>query len=222
MMSYYYYMMDIYSTFESLKQKEREGADYRIRWRMGISGITILSIHGGEIEPGTTRIANAIASWEHSFYSFEGIKTAGNRVLHITSTCFDEPIAMEIVCQSEIIISIHGSAEMTPMVQLGGLDVALKRQLLNELRESGFDAIECDKLPFGGTDQKNICNLCGRGMGVQMEISRGLRAMMFRDLTPEGRHHRTAVFDQFTDAVRRAIAPFAVIYAETRPLLNTD
>lgn len=214
--------MDTYATFESLKQKELEGADYRIRWRTGSSGITILSIHGGEIEPGTTRIANAIAGWEHSFYSFEGIKTSGNQSLHITSTCFDEPTAMEIVCQSEIIISIHGSAEIIPMVQLGGLDAALKRQITNELRESGFDAIECDKLPFAATDQKNICNLCGRGMGVQMEISRGLRAMMFRDLSPEGRHHRTAVFDRFTDAVRRAIAPFAVMYTETRPLRNTD
>jgi len=58
------------------------------------SGIAILSIHGGDIEPGTTRIANAIAGWDHSFYTFEGIKTARNLSLHITSTRFDEPSAM--------------------------------------------------------------------------------------------------------------------------------
>jgi phage replication-related protein YjqB (UPF0714/DUF867 family) len=129
---------------------------------------------------------------------------------------------MEIVCQSDIIISIHGSAQMQPIVQVGGLDVELKRQIIGELDASRFQAMECGRLPFGATDQKNICNLCGRGMGVQMEISRGLRAMMFRDLTPEGRHFRTAMFARFTDAVRKAIAPFAVIYAETQPLLNTD
>jgi phage replication-related protein YjqB (UPF0714/DUF867 family) len=212
--------MDIYSTFESLKQNELEGADYRIRWRMGSSGITILSIHGGEIEPGTTRIANAIAGWEHSFYSFEGTKRARNRALHITSTRFDEPIALQIVCQSEIIISIHGSAQPEPLVQLGGLDVELKRRILNELVAADLPALECGALPFGGTDQKNICNLCGRGMGVQMEISRGLRAMMFRDLTPEGRRHPTHVFTCFTGALRKAIAPFAIIYAH--PLRNTD
>jgi len=32
--------MDIYSTFEELKQNEQEGADYRIRWRLG-SSVTI-------------------------------------------------------------------------------------------------------------------------------------------------------------------------------------
>jgi phage replication-related protein YjqB (UPF0714/DUF867 family) len=214
--------MDRYESFENLKDSERHGIDYRIRWRLGNSGIAILSIHGGEIEPGTTRIADAIAGWEHAFYTFEGIKTAGNLALHITSTRFNEPTAMEIVCQSDIIISIHGSAQMEPVAQLGGLDAELKRQIVSELHLSGFQAVECGRLPFGATDQKNICNLCGRGMGVQMEISRGLRAMMFRDLTPEGRHHRTAVFARFTDAVRNAIAPFAVIYAATPPLLNTD
>lgn len=59
-------------------------------------------------------------------------------------------------------------------------------------------------------------------MGVQMEISRGLRAMLFRDLTPEGRHSRTAVFARLPDAVRKAIVPVADINAETQPLRNTD
>ena len=212
--------MDTYSTFESLQQSELEGTDFRIRWRMGNSGITILSIHGGEIEPGTTRIANAIAGWEHSFYSFEGTKRARNRALHITSTRFDEPIAMRIVCQSEIIISIHGSAQTEPEVQLGGLDVELRQRILEKLTAGNLPVIECANLRFGGMDQKNICNLCGRGMGVQMEISRGLRAMMFRDLTPEGRRHPTQTFTRFTEAVRHAIAPFAIIYAH--PLRNTD
>ena len=212
--------MDTYSTFESLQQNELEGTDFRIRWRMGNSGITILSIHGGEIEPGTTRIANAIAGWEHSFYSFEGTKSARNRALHITSTRFDEPIAMRIVCQSEVIISIHGSAQMEAEVQLGGLDVELKGHILNALVAADLPALECVSPGFGGTDQKNICNLCGRGMGVQMEISRGLRALMFQDLTPEGRRHPTQVFIRFTEAVHKAIAPFAMIYAH--PLHNTD
>jgi phage replication-related protein YjqB (UPF0714/DUF867 family) len=214
--------MDNYSTFEKLAQEEKHGIDYRIQWRIGSSGMAILSIHGGEIEPGTTRIANAIAGWDHSFYSFEGIKTAGNQSLHITSTRFNEPTAMKIVCQSDIIISIHGSSEKAELVQLGGLDSELKSQVSGELRSAQFQSIEFGPLPLGGTDYKNICNLCGRGMGVQLEISRGLRAMMFQDLTPQGRQYQTDVFFRFTEAVRKAIAPYSVMAFENRPLLNTD
>jgi phage replication-related protein YjqB (UPF0714/DUF867 family) len=57
---------------------------------------------------------------------------------------------------------------------------------------------------------------------VQLEISRGLRTLMFRDLTPEGRKYPTEVFTRFTQAIRKAIAPFAVIFFETHPLEGTD
>lgn len=214
--------MDRYSNFESLQQREQSQADYRIRRRLGSSGIAILSIHSGEIEPGTSRIADAIAGSEHAFYAFEGVKEDGNLALHITSTRFDEPEAMEIVCQYEIIISIHGCATMEQVVYLGGLDVELKQRILEKLQDGGFQAIACAGPPFGATDQRNICNLCGCGMGVQMEIGRGLRAQMFQDLTPEGRRHRTPVFARFTAAVRSALELFAQIHTEAAPMENTD
>jgi phage replication-related protein YjqB (UPF0714/DUF867 family) len=214
--------MDQYTNYEDLKIHECLGDDFRIRWRIGDSGIAVISIHGGEIEPGTTRIADAIAGPEHSFYSFEGIKTGGNLSLHITSTRFDEPIAMEMVCHSKIIISIHGCADMEPIVHMGGLDDELKQLIIRQLHESAFHADDCVHLRLGATDQKNVCNLCGRGMGIQMEISRGLRARMFRDLTPEGRHYRTPLFHQFTGAVRKAIAPFARAAVFHDILENTD
>jgi phage replication-related protein YjqB (UPF0714/DUF867 family) len=75
---------------------------------------------------------------------------------------------------------------------------------------------------FVGTNPANICNLCGRGMGVQLEISRGLRALMFRDLTPEGRKHPTEIFRRFVEAVRYAIEPFAEIFIEETALEPTD
>ena len=214
--------MDRYPAFKNLAQGEQRDRDYRIRWRAGGSGIAIFSIHGGLIEPGTARIAEAIAGQEHAFYAFEGLKRSGNLCLHITSTRFDEPIAMGLVRDAEIIITIHGFADLEPMVQLGGLDDELKRMISHELRAAGFPMTMCEGLPFGGTDQKNICNLCGRGMGAQLEISRGLRALMFRDLSPQGRRYPTQRFVAFTQAVRRAIAPFAVLFSESQPLENTD
>lgn len=49
--------MDIYTTFDDLKQNEQEGADYRITWRIGNSGIAILPNWSGR-----TRSAVADAS----------------------------------------------------------------------------------------------------------------------------------------------------------------
>jgi len=92
--------MDNYHHFEHLREIEKEGVDYRIRWRVQDSGIAILSIHGGDIEPGTSEIADAIAASDYTFYAFAGTKRAGNLALHITSTVFNEPIGLEIVCLS--------------------------------------------------------------------------------------------------------------------------
>ena len=83
--------MDRYTSFKDLQQNEVEGTDYRIRWRAGRTGIALLCIHGGDIEPGTSEIADGIAGHDHTYYALEGMKDAGNKTLHITSTAFDEP-----------------------------------------------------------------------------------------------------------------------------------
>lgn len=200
--------MDRYSSFDQLKTFEQEGLDFRVRWRIGSSGIAILSIHGGEIEPGTSLIADAIAGSDHTYYALEGLKSSGNRALHITSTQFDEPIAIDIVCRSAIIISIHGCAEPEQLIYVGGRDLELRRRIRQKLKEAGFMALEAARSRFVGTDLANICNLCGRGMGVQLEISRGLRSLML-----PGTHCRETgipneLLVKFADAVREAIEPF--------------
>lgn len=214
--------MDRYSSFGHLKTFEVEGVDFRIRWRAGDSGIAVLSIHGGDIEPGTSQIADAIAGDDHSFYALEGIKASGNRALHITSTAFDEPTALEIVCCSEVIISIHGCSATVPVVHIGGRDFELRERIQNRLCAAGFTATCCADRHFEGVNQANICNLCGRGMGVQMEISRGLRVRMFRDLMPSGRNYRTDIFHAFVQAVRNAIEPFGSLLRESEPEDATD
>ena len=214
--------MDIYANYQQLQRSEVINQDFRILWREGSSGIAILSIHGGEIEPGTTQLADLIAGWDHTFYTFQGIKPRGNLGLHITSNHFDEPIALEIVCISEIIVSIHGCKDMEPIVYVGGQDQEIRGLILQELVEAGFQATECSGTHLSGEHDRNICNLCGRGMGVQIEISRGLRMQMFRDLTPEGRTHRTEIFYRFVESVRAALSPYAMMLLEAAPLLGTD
>ncbi|WP_084503076.1 poly-gamma-glutamate hydrolase family protein [Desulfatirhabdium butyrativorans] len=214
--------MDIYANYQQLQRSEIINKDFRILWREGSSGIAILSIHGGEIEPGTTQLADMIAGWDHSFYTFQGIKPRGNLGLHITSNHFDEPIALEIVCISEIIVSIHGCKDEEPLVYVGGQDQEIGNLIRKELAEVGLPAVECVGMELSGENDRNICNLCGRGMGVQLEISRGLRMQMFRDLTPEGRTHRTEVFYRFVEAVRAALSPYAMMLLEGTPLQGTD
>ncbi len=222
--------MDKYSCFEELSAHEARGADYEVRWRRGGSGIAVLSIHGGEIEPGTSEIAEAVAGAGHSFYTFRGIKKAGNLDLHIASTAFDEPCALEIAGRSETVISIHGCRGKEEFVHVGGLDSELRRCIGAKLRLGGFKARRgswsfypasagrhpvCGKDPFRmetglrGLDKHNICNRCRRGKGVQMEISQGLRARMFGSLS-HGAGSPSGTFPWFIQAVQEAIESFKI------------
>ncbi len=214
--------MDKYGGFEQLQEYEQEGIDFRLCARIGTSGIAILCIHGGDIEPGTSEIADGIAGNDHTFYALEGLKTSGNRILHITSTVFDEPIALQIAAQSEIIISIHGCSETDELVYLGGLDQELRGRIQRGLHEAGFRARDNADADLCGMERRNICNLCGRGMGVQLEISRGLRSRLFCNLTAEGRNRPTECFFQFVKAVRDAIEPYRIPAEEWIELLGSD
>ena len=205
--------MDNYRHFEHLKEFEKEGVDYRIRWRVEDSGIAILSIHGGDIEPGTSENADAIAGSDHTFYAFEGMKHAGNRALHITSTVFNEPIGLEIVCLSEIILSIHGCHETEALVYFGGMDHELRKRIQQRLTSAGFNSVDNDT-KYTGRDPANICNICGRGMG-SLEISRGLRAQLFKDLTPQGRSLPTEDLSRFVRAIQDALEPFKLPVMES-------
>ncbi len=230
--------MDKYACFEELSAHEARGSDYEVSRRHGRSGIAVLSIHGGRIEPGTSEIADAIAGGDHSFYTFRGLKQSGNRDLHITSTTFDEPSALEIVCRSETIISIHGSRGEEEVVHVGGLDSELRQCIEVKLHLAGFktrpgplsfypvsgdrDQASCTtataegvKDPFRmgmrsrGVDERNICNRSRRARGVQLEISKGLRATLFRSYS-NGAGAASGTFPWFIQAVREAIEPFRI------------
>ena len=86
-------MADKYPNFATLAQHERAGIDYCVLVRRAEPAFAIVAPHGGGIEPGTSEIADAIARQRWSFYTFEGLKRAGNGVLHITSTPSMSPCA---------------------------------------------------------------------------------------------------------------------------------
>lgn len=206
--------MDKYACFRDLQDHEVEGIDYKVRSRIGGTGVALLCIHGGDIEPGTSEIADGIAGDAHTFYALEGMKTSGNRALHITSTAFDEPLGIEIACASEIIISVHGCSEVEEVVHIGGLDQALGERIGKKLDESGFKVLIDSNPRRRGVDQRNVCNLCGSGIGVQLEVSRGLRSRMFEDLTSKGRQSRSEVYYRFVFAVQDTLEPSRLLESE--------
>jgi phage replication-related protein YjqB (UPF0714/DUF867 family) len=211
--------MDKYSCFEHLSANESKGIDYEVLLRPGSSGIAIISVHGGAIEPGTSEIAEAVAGADHTYYALAGIKKTGNRDLHITSTRFDEPAAIEIVQRSQTVVSIHGSSEEEETVLVGGRDTGLKECVIEKLTQAGFKtqgtgnprlALKEDEKfrDLRGRDTNNICNRNMRSMGVQLEISKGLRARMFEGLSQSTGTGRGKAFQDFVLALREAIELF--------------
>ena len=194
---------DQYQSFFELDQNERAGLDFQIRTRRGPSGIVVMAPHGGNIEPGCSEMAEACAAEEHSFYAFEGLKPRGNWRLHIASTQFDEPTCLQLLQQSTTAIAIHGCRQPDDRICLGGLDAAQAERIGRFLQEAGFKTGSKDGIQ--GRSRHNICNLCGSGMGVQLEVPFALRCRMFAHLKADGRRCTTDIFARLVQSVREAL-----------------
>jgi len=195
--------MGSYRNYRELRQHARIDIDYAVEVREGASGLAVLAIHGGGIEPGTGELADAVAGRRHAYYSFRGLMPAGNRTLHLTSHCFDEPRGLTLVERSGTALSIHGCSEADPVVYIGGRHKALCVEIGERLRKAGFCV--CESAFFPGAHPSNICNRCRGGKGVQLELSAGLRRRMFAGALQSDSRKTTAVFDGWVGAVRRAL-----------------
>jgi phage replication-related protein YjqB (UPF0714/DUF867 family) len=200
-------MADTYRNFADLARHERAGIDYGVRLRRDEPTLAIVAPHGGGIEPGTSEIADAVAGETSSFYAFDGLKPKDNAVLHITSTRFDEPLCVLLLSESTKVVTLHGehSEEDGEGVFMGGLDKELSAAVGRALARAGFDIRVHENPDLQGCDPANLCNRGTSGKGVQIELSKAVRATLFRSLTREGRRHPTERFDVFVKAVRRAL-----------------
>jgi len=194
-----------YSNFGELERQEKEGLDYVILHRSGPSGILVMAPHGGGIEPGTGDIADALAGSEHAFYCFKGIKKAGNRILHITSNHFDEPRAMRMIKDASWVLTIHGCRDGEPVVWVGGRDVQRGDGVIEALQGVGIPARRCDDPALRGLQPDNVCNRGRSAAGVQLEISRGLREMLFSDLFRRRLRCRTPLFYRLVHTLRTGL-----------------
>ncbi|MEV7615818.1 poly-gamma-glutamate hydrolase family protein [Streptomyces sp. NPDC089799] len=85
---------------------------------------TVLAIHGGQIEPGTSEVCLGIAGYvpqatgelqpkepgapRYDYWMFEGLKFKNNSELHVTSSLCDDPVALSMAYASHNILSVHG------------------------------------------------------------------------------------------------------------------
>lgn len=200
-------MTDRYANFADLRRHESENHDFAVFYREVDSDVAILAPHGGGIEPGTVDIADALAGCDYTFYGFKGMKPSGNAVLHISSHRFDEPLGLKAAQNARVVVTIHGSRDTTEMVHVGGRDEVLKARLVDALGAAGFTAV-ISKVPgLCGIHPENLCNRGRSGKGVQLEISRGLRERLFKDLDHRSLRSKTTGFYRFVRALRAGLAP---------------
>ena len=184
----------------------------------------VLAIHGGGIEPGTSEIALAVAGYHpatfaqaadclglHDLWIFEGLLADENGQLHVTSTNYDDPIALKLVQISRRCLSLHGLSDAPGRadIQIGGADTELSSFVLEELTAAGISAALSGDENTNGSDPSNICNKTTISAGVQLEMVATYRESLFAPgcNTRELRKNNTnAEFSKLVGALRKALS----------------
>ena len=174
-------MPDTYRSFRELELNEREGESWAREYVNRQSRILVMAPHGGWIEPYTSDLARLVAGNDFSFYNFQGLKSANNETLHLTSHRLDEPLALQAVSVATWVLAIHG--ERSPdksFVMVGGLWEGFQEKMADAFRDSGIRV----KRPRQGLEGRHPRNICNRGLaeaGGQLELSEGLRRELRKD-----------------------------------------
>lgn len=190
---------DYYRSFSKLDKHQIRGEDYDINKYDGPSNTAVIAIHAGKIEFQTGELAATIADWTGSdLYTFEGIKDKNNSILHVTSTHFNEPVARNLVAQSNITLSIHGCKGKRAVTYIGGQDTVLGKKIKASLKDAGFKVVTPPKR-LDGKNPKNICNKNASGKGVQLELTVPLREQFGSDSGP------TDTFYRYAAAISKAL-----------------
>jgi len=128
-----------------------------------------------------------------------------SQALHITSTRFDEPRCLNLIRRYPKALAIHGCCGKEPMIFVGGKDNTLKNALIIELSAKGYP-IQLGTGKYAGSCSANICNRTSTCQGVQLELSNGLRRLLFDDWkNRKGRKITTDLFARMASDIRDVI-----------------
>lgn len=199
---------DRFPSLPALMSELSENTDFIIRSRKRRSKVTVLSPHGGYIEPGTSAIAEAVAGRTFNFFDFQGLQVEKPWELHVTSTKFRHPTLDEMLSRSTHAVSIHGMGEVDSWnIWLGGLNISLKTRVAESLTKEGF-AVLTEVPKYKGADPRNVVNLAS-SKGVQLELPSDLiDAMFVKGETFSGldfKPRTTRLFKRFVQSIRTAV-----------------
>ena len=147
----------------------------------------------------------------HDLWIFEGLLGDDNSKLHVTSTHYDDPIALKLVQISKRCLSLHGLSDTAAngKIQIGGRDIELMSIVLEELTDAGIPAAIATDSRHEWQVIDNICNKTTTRAGVQLEMGLTYRASLFAPgcNTRELRKNNTnANFCKLVTALRRAMS----------------
>lgn len=190
------------------------GRDIRIAFGDANIGRCLLAApHGGGIEPGTSELLRAVAelgNW--AWYEFAGFLRKGNREnLYLASNQFDEPTLLGLLPKAGIVVTLHGSQEMSgPVVGIGGTWSTGRGALIPAINATtaahGLRAEES----ASGSDPKCLANRGRLGQGIQIELSRAARNLLFPpDCSREARGRRTPAFAALAKAIHTSLKQVA-------------
>jgi phage replication-related protein YjqB (UPF0714/DUF867 family) len=175
-------IIDTYKNFADLASHEKLGTTYQVEVEKHPKvDRAVIAIHGGNIEPGTGALAHLVAGQDFNLYVFTALEKDHPLRLHLTSTHFDDPKALEITSVSSHCVSLHGYEEPVSgmKVCVGGGDLNLKKKFLDSTPPKEVELIACSG-KLAGAARTNIVNRCGSA-GVQLEMTRSLRDRMLKD-----------------------------------------
>ena len=198
--------MDLYKNYNHLLSDYKLNENFIIECN-NKTNVLIFTPHGGGIEPGTTELVKEIASTDMSYYSFTAKRKNDNKLLHITSTNFDEPTCLAMQSIATTSIAIHGSNEKEPLIYIGGQDIQMIRHINEIFQKNDLDKY---KAPFLrdilGLSKNNIVNKNAIKAGVQFEFSYGIRKMMFENVDKvKGRINKTPFFWKIVHSIRESL-----------------
>ncbi|ATW24767.1 poly-gamma-glutamate hydrolase family protein [Candidatus Formimonas warabiya] len=171
-----------YTSFAELAAAE-DPSDYQITTNDKGKDTTILAIHGGGIERGTSELAEALNGYgKYNTYLFEGLKPTDNGSLFMRAINFDEPKAVDLVQDSDYTVSIIGAAGDGEVTYIGGQNKILAELIKLHLISKGYN-VQTLSIPdrIAGIMDSNIVNkneLFNGSIqlgGVQIAVSKGLR-----------------------------------------------
>jgi len=142
------------------------------------SPVSVIAIHGGELEKATSVIARNIAGKDFNLYLFNAWLGKASRKLHVTASHFNDSRVFGLIAKSSVTVSVHAQADKGEIVCVGGANEKLKKMVSDFLSATGFETeFPCKRFP--ALTDKNIVNKSGGG--VQLEITLALLNELDKD-----------------------------------------